>query len=324
MIVPLELGSVKISILSGGEPFEEYNVRPVSDRHLECYIASEMDKPFVIKMRNCRPSPPALKVKQGHRFEVYLDGVDTRGKMLETTSKRATTHTGLRISQELIRPFTFGHLRLKEDDENEAPHAEALKDVGTIQVMITSVEVLEVLSSPSQRWGEKMLPGSEGVSEKAKKGGSHAIQLGNSQENKYTPGRKSKPLKHIPPYKVTFRYAPIEYLWAREIVPRPKSPSQASGQSHPTSRHLKTSAARTSVKRESTTVKQETDIGNRNHGGKRKSDVLDISSDDDALDEEDRVALARIKGKLSKKTKVKSEEKTTPAFTPGEVIVLSD
>ncbi|KAF8316397.1 hypothetical protein DL93DRAFT_776087 [Clavulina sp. PMI_390] len=305
MIVPMDIGSVKVLILSGAEPFEEYNMRSIGDRHLECYIASEADKAFVISMENYGPSSASTKSQEGYQLEIAK---------------------GLRISKDLIRPFAFGKLRLKEDDEDHLQNVHALEDIGTIQIIITAVTITQRKAGKGNNWRDRNLPGSRGLSEKTKKGTSHVIQLGNAIESKTgdsTTTTNCKPLKNLLPYRVTFRYAPIEYLWAQEVAPRPSLPDvqvqqpRAANDAH--RQESSSSPNLDSVKAERAGVKQEP-----NHQpteaikGKRKSIVIDISSDED---DPSRVLTKRTP---SKKAKIKSEMTKPPFFTPGGIIVLSD
>jgi len=281
--VDIGAGALDVWVESSGTKLEEHRLQALdAQAKQECHVASVADEEFRIVLQ------PSTRTCCDQRVDVYLDGVWVRASTLRAGSLRCLNFQGAIVAMNVERSFTFGKLTLKEDDSSSAPGAHA--ELGTIRIMVRAVTLQGQTGSvlPQVR-----LPGEEAVSEKAKKAGSHAARLGATRAVVTAPFVSTVLLPGWPTHEVIFRYAPIDYLRAREIVSDAPAPA-SSGMA---------------VKVEGgvpNTIKVEVgakDSTSRAENSRKRAiaDVIDISDDEggevDGLTAEERAQYARLEAK---------------------------
>ncbi|KAF8316438.1 hypothetical protein DL93DRAFT_2166270 [Clavulina sp. PMI_390] len=296
MLLNVGLGTLQVWVECNGTELEEYALKDVGNsKTKECHIASKEDQEFRIGVIAVE------RLQQSHRVDVYADGKWLAAKTMGTARSDDPMYIdGVWVTESQKKTFAFGRLMLKEDDGTAPMDSQMLNDLGTIRVQIEAVTTHpSTFRMPNQAVS---LPSDNPVSEKAKKAGAHAARLGQLKTVATSTWSSSTSLPGYTPRDAIFRYAPIDMLYAREIIQRPLSPSSPPRASSSTTKSVQ--------------VKAEKGVG-KVAGQKRKSDqaqIIDISSD-----EED-TASKRPKVKAEKKVK---KERGAP-LVRGEVIDLSD
>ncbi|KAF8316428.1 hypothetical protein DL93DRAFT_2078199, partial [Clavulina sp. PMI_390] len=199
---------------------------------------------------------------------------------------------------------------------------QALMDLGTIRVKVTAVTTRP--GSSSIQTHSVTLPSDNPISEKAKKGGAHVVRLGSPRTVEPIGWAKATRIPGSEHRFGIFHYAPIELLYAREIIERPLSPVQDL-------------LPATSVSLLHAVPPVKTEETGQVAGKKRTSGQAELgvtSSEDEtegplsSLTPEERESFIRIKQKLaqSRLTKVKKEKKVKRepvSLLSNEVICLS-
>jgi len=318
--VDIGVGALDVWVESSGSKLEEYQLQ-ASNAYAkqECYVASVADEEFRIVIQ------PSTRTYYDQRVDVYLDGVWVRASTLRAGSLRSLNFQGAIVAMNVERNFTFGRLTLKEDDSSSAPSG-THTELGTIRIVVRAVTLQGQTGSviPQVR-----LPGEEAVSEKAKKAGSHAARLGATRAVLTAPFVSTVLLPGWPTHEVIFRYAPIDYLRAREVVsdapaPAPSGPAVKVEGEAPNATKVEVGAE---------------DSNSRAENSRKRAiaDVIDISDDEgnevDGLTAEERAQYARLEAKRraaasgkEKRSSLTKKPKSEPSdrHFNKEVIDLSD
>ncbi|KAF8280910.1 hypothetical protein DL93DRAFT_2234702, partial [Clavulina sp. PMI_390] len=218
MILDCGFGAIKIWVECNQKCLDEYAQKTaVGTKTEECYIASQEDQEFLI----C--ATPVGSVLEQHRVDVYLDGtwLTAKGFTKASTADQPLYLDGVWVSESQKKSFVFGKLILAEDDESDSIDAQTLKNLGTIRVEIQAVTYQP--SSPTFVARTVTLPSETPISEKAKKGGAHVTRLGPSKTVASVPRFRTTNIPDSESRDGIFHYAPIELLYAREILERPLS-----------------------------------------------------------------------------------------------------
>ncbi|KAF7337067.1 hypothetical protein MVEN_02143900 [Mycena venus] len=215
----MQLGQFSAAIAVGGEPLPEYAVEYSADgMEATCWIASENDKQFCIKLKN-NDASPSRRVSG----KVLLDGTKCGGLHLRISTKRGgnvstAKRDSVPTSANTRRPLTFSKQILTDDDAYL--DGAISPDLGTIRVVFTLVKPCD--GSGKSRWHNRELP--RVVHERSKKAIGHSVQFGpefycrNSQASSLT-------IKELA--TLVFRYRPIDLLRAQGIAPPAVRPARA-------------------------------------------------------------------------------------------------
>lgn len=207
-----------------GEALPEYQTREIDENTIECWIPSTEGANFWIRWK------PERDPQRGHdlRCRPHLDGISCSGTYITArriARKENGTLKGHVCGKLMVQPYCFGKRKLT-DNENIAPLSrEIQKDLNTIQAKLQWGHVGSDCSP-----AYKKIPESRPLHEKmAKKGHSGSAGL---DKPKLDPGLATgwsffEPTPSLQPITFVFRYAPQDWLQAREIIPS----SQQSGSS---------------------------------------------------------------------------------------------
>ncbi|KAJ7817756.1 hypothetical protein B0H14DRAFT_1383931 [Mycena olivaceomarginata] len=205
----MQLGQFSAVITVEGVPVPEYAVEYSADGlEATCWIASENDKNFRIKMKNTDASP-----KHTVSGRIAVDGVSCGGLHLDgaTGSKISTAcRDSVATSANTRRPLTFSKQILTDDDKylNTAISPE----LGTIKVVF---RLVKLTGSVARRWDRKYEPTI--LHERSKKAIGHSVQFGPEFQKQNRAKRSSTLIKVLG--TLTFRYRPLGLLRAEGIVP---------------------------------------------------------------------------------------------------------
>ncbi|KAF8316439.1 hypothetical protein DL93DRAFT_2154848 [Clavulina sp. PMI_390] len=219
MFLNVGLGIIKVWVECNEVELKEYAPKDFGDaKSQECHVASQEDQEFRIG------AVAVGRLEQSHRVDVYVDGKWLAAKSIHPSNgDRVAYLDGVWVTESQLKTFAFGRLMLKEDDGTNNMDAKTLSDLGTIRVQIEAVTTSpSTYIPPTQSYS---LPSDNPVSEKAKKAGAHAARLGQLKTVTGLTWSSTTKIPGYTPRDTIFRYAPIEMLYAREIIQRPLSPS---------------------------------------------------------------------------------------------------
>ncbi|KAH9833217.1 uncharacterized protein C8Q71DRAFT_774667 [Rhodofomes roseus] len=203
-------GILEVSVRSEGRNLPEYQVDPVDDRTLACYIPSEVGKTFEICWRG-----DTRRDKYDSTMRCSVDGRSAGG----TFCMRGIvdiSRWGIRDAANRRKPFVFAPLATT-DDESLAVSLEAHPDLGTIDVKL--LYAVRLGTTHFKQRPDAIQPST--VHEKSKKMGVHCVSLGDSRECERHDKVKIKPInKSDPVYaRFIFRYRSKDFLQAEGIMP---------------------------------------------------------------------------------------------------------
>ncbi|KAL5640713.1 hypothetical protein ACGC1H_001257 [Rhizoctonia solani] len=210
---------------SGKNELPEYQLREISDDTIQCWIPSTDGANFQIRWKLVQKLHPEYDICA----TPYLDGVRMTGAVRRKerlfegySTKHSKEHTGGFTA----RLYEFGNRTLTDDDCSKPPQS-LLENLNTIRLTFkwghhegTSLQPIKTFHVPHEL---------EPIHEKAaKKGHPGAAKLGKtvaiSTISNSVRFVESKSIKSV---SFVFRYAPLAWLQARDIIPRsPESEPQ--------------------------------------------------------------------------------------------------
>ncbi|KAF7337066.1 hypothetical protein MVEN_02143800 [Mycena venus] len=215
----MQLGQFSAVITVEEDPLPEYAVEYSADgMEATCWIASENDKEFCIKMTDTDTSP-----NRTISGRVSVDGTKCGGRHLSLkpgSNVCTADRDSISTSANTRRLLTFGKQILTDDDEYL--HTAISPDLGTIKVVFNLVK-------PRARARSKtsyLRPEAKILHERSKKAMGHSVQFGPEfyHQNRFSAG-KSKTIKSLA--TLVFRYRPLELLRAEGIAPPAVRPARA-------------------------------------------------------------------------------------------------
>ncbi|KAI0372451.1 hypothetical protein BV20DRAFT_939909 [Pilatotrama ljubarskyi] len=218
--MPLQYGDYSAYVFCEGKELEPYDVKAEDVNHITCWVASEEGKEFSVHWGD-ESSQTFMTVN------VYMDGRLMSCRAHEQDREGVCKGTSIVVGE--FQAFLFSPLVLTEDDSLAT--SENNEALGTIRVTMTRTK--GYTRNPGAPVKQKSIGAIGPVHEKSKKAGVHAVSLGDVQKKpipNYTLTSiepESKPF-----ITFTFRYRPVELLWAMGVAPRPftsRKPSQSTG-----------------------------------------------------------------------------------------------
>ncbi|KAF8599288.1 hypothetical protein BDV93DRAFT_547007 [Ceratobasidium sp. AG-I] len=203
-----------------GFELPEHQTKEIDENTIECWIPSTEGTNFRIRWK----SEKGVQSKLDLRCTPYLDGVSVSGRSLKAKSIKRGEYRemiGRSTGESSIQLYCFGKRQLT-DCEDDAPLTEAYEDLNTIRLKLRWGTGIRTAKSTCN---EPLKP--KPIHERmAKKGHSGSAELSAPIDRPrrarynvdFTPEPDLEPLVFI------FRYAPEDWLQAREIIP----PSQLS------------------------------------------------------------------------------------------------
>jgi len=187
---------------------EEYDVDQRGNTY-SCWIASQAGKNFVIR---CKAEP----LLESIALNVYTDGAIATSPIFQASlAAREHSIQGCPISADTVRPFAFSKVSLT-DDETIAAAEQQLTNLGTIEIKIFRVAVLEISNFVSK---ELKLPNNSVIHERSKKMSMHHVTLQETVAGPTTKSATTILLDNAPFATFIFRYRPKEFLRAQGIIP---------------------------------------------------------------------------------------------------------
>ncbi|PFH48367.1 hypothetical protein AMATHDRAFT_5861 [Amanita thiersii Skay4041] len=268
---------VKITVDDAALPEYDLNIN-VNERIVSCWIPSETGKPFTVRWKNLSPVTDTVGL-------VYLDGKCTGSKSSEKGRRDKVERSYIRISQDMVRPYTFSTLTLTDDD---AHLDNPVNDLGEIRLVLSRCVILPpypITGSQSDaerhNWRDIDRSGPV-VHERSKKGLVHQAGFGDQYS------RPAHSISVLDRYEdlvtFVFKYRPLDVLQAHGIVPKPPSP--------------KRKAKSTGQKRKARDL---------------ESEVLEISDDPSDKEDDQRLKALEAGAEIQQiKTRRKKQIKTEP------------
>jgi len=149
-------------------------------------------------------------------LNVYMDGAFTTSPVFQASlAAREQRIPGCHISADTVRPFAFSKVSLT-DDETIAAAEQQLTNLGTIEIKIFRVAVLQISDFVSE---ELNLPNNSVIHERSKKMSMHHVTLQETVAGPTTRSAAAHVLDRAPIATFIFRYRPKEFLRAQSILP---------------------------------------------------------------------------------------------------------
>ncbi|KAJ7882295.1 hypothetical protein B0H13DRAFT_2048339 [Mycena leptocephala] len=210
----MQLGQFSAVITVDGLPLSEYAVEYSADgTEATCWIASENDKRFCVKLKDTDTSP-----RRTISGRISVDGIKCGGQHLAAraghrvaTSSRDSVST----SANTRRPLTFGKQVLTDDDAYL--NAAISPELGTIKAVCDLVRPRHGRGTTRRNWHRPQE--THGIMhERSKKAMGHSVQFGPEFHRQNLPFQKaSQTIRTLATF--TFKYRPIELLRAEGIAP---------------------------------------------------------------------------------------------------------
>ncbi|KAJ7883960.1 hypothetical protein B0H13DRAFT_2667072 [Mycena leptocephala] len=208
----MQLGQLSAVITVDGLPLSEYAVEYSADgTEATCWIASENDKRFCIKLQDTDSSP-----RRTISGRISVDGIKCGGRHLITqpghrvgTASRDSVST----SPNTRRPLTFSKQVLTDDDAYL--NAAISPELGTIKVVFNLVRIHHGRETTRNWHGRQETHGI--LHERSKKAMGHSVQFGPEFHRQNPPKLSTTHIRTLVTF--TFKYRPIELLRAEGIAP---------------------------------------------------------------------------------------------------------
>ncbi|KAH8091032.1 hypothetical protein BXZ70DRAFT_1011290 [Cristinia sonorae] len=209
------IGNFSVHIVVDGGEVEEYGVDKFSEDVVLCYITSVADQTFSIKVTNNYHEEVA--------FLAYVDGPWAATQFCWAGDSESML--GVRESDTIYRPFTFGTLQLTDHDD-------ALRDkpqwseLGCIEVRVR--RIVQGSHEPIAATNNTQCITDDPVHERSKKLGGHRIKLGAPQHHVQSTSTVTYIDPRDKPYvRFRFLYRPHGLLQAEGIIPLPPKPESS-------------------------------------------------------------------------------------------------
>jgi len=206
-----QLGDFDVWIVVGGKKVEEYGVERSDKTDVSCYIPSELDQTFSIKLKN--------NFQEKVSFGVYVDGRYVNGTLCRKAKQCIVD--GVDVSSTAYRPFKFGTLSVTDDDN--AKEKSGWEDLGSIEVRVRRIyHEKSGARSTTQSYVHEVQDGA--VHERSKKAGCHRVGLGDVQPRAavHTVTVEFVDSEKEPYARFKFLYRPQSLLQAQGIMPPPE------------------------------------------------------------------------------------------------------
>ncbi|KAF9037664.1 hypothetical protein BJ165DRAFT_1502382 [Panaeolus papilionaceus] len=200
-----------------GRSLPEYGITiSKEDQSVECWVPSELNKPFEICVYDSIRSYSSA-------FDVRVDGNDVScGRVIvksdEETKRPSTRVRGYQLTKRTMQSFYFSQCILLDPD---IFNSSVLRGVGQIEVEIEQVRLRKTRATPRKRLTIPPLF----LNERVHKGIDHGIRVGDEIQKYYDPFPTfaTQRVRYLGTF--IFKYRPIEVLRAHELVPHFKRPS---------------------------------------------------------------------------------------------------
>jgi len=271
------IGNISAWILVGGERLPEYKVES-AENIVKCHIPSEAGKTFRIGFGE----RGGLRMLDWAPVAlVELDGHDLNIAWALLGGVQERIIEGL-AGMDSFQPFAFANLQVTEDGGDESVSG----GLGFIKVKIDWRRYSGPGNGPLPV--KKDLQNPDPVHEKKKKLTTHRVVLGEKVHQTNVWNRYA-PIPGSPKYEFHFQYASKDLLMAHGIIPKP-----------PTLLDLPDSYSSTSKR-----------------AGKRRSEVIDLTTDDEDASQPLQGKKARLGSPISRtvKREIKDENSRVARFT---------
>ncbi|GJE94864.1 hypothetical protein PsYK624_110400 [Phanerochaete sordida] len=230
----MKWNDLEVSIISGSsDVFEEYDVANVGENEMACWVISEEDKEFVIKVKNTHPDVAVSS-------QVELDGrVMDRALWPPRTGGEVG---GAWVSPSSLRRFRFGRINISDDDTllKVPQDAQKLEAIGTICLKFRRFKLNGTKSVDGQPRRGLDTTDIGVLHERRKKVGVHVVSLGEEVV-------RPKPMCFMhgeyvdtiddPQCVFIFRYRPKGMLQALGVIPlSPPEPNPPRSEKRPRER----------------------------------------------------------------------------------------
>lgn len=211
----LEFHGFQVAVVCDEQELETYSTSE-EGRVMSGWIASEVGKPFAIRIRQVRPG------KHPHTLQrVYMDG--TLVSNLLPKNADTGVHRGSYPTPTTFAPFQFAAIQTTDDPALSAP-SKADDNLGVIKVELERRIRLGTAPNMSATKDNRLVPAVVHERNKKRILGGLSISTGPVQEVSRIVTVDSKPYKASDPdpyVTFVFKYRSREYLLAEGIVPRP-------------------------------------------------------------------------------------------------------
>ncbi|KAF8176251.1 hypothetical protein K438DRAFT_82076 [Mycena galopus ATCC 62051] len=207
----MQLGPLSAFVTVDDAPLPEYAVEYSADGlEATCWIPSQTDKSFCIKMNDIDISP-----KRTVSGRILVDGIACGGKHLTLRGSRISTAQcdSVAISASARKHLTFGTQNLTDDDQYL--DTAISPELGTIKVVFNLVKPNAARSTSYTQSKSTVLH------ERSKKAIGHSVQFGPEFQKNNNITVRSKIIKCLA--TMVFRYRPIDLLRAEGIVPKERA-----------------------------------------------------------------------------------------------------
>ncbi|CAE6532657.1 unnamed protein product [Rhizoctonia solani] len=215
--MPLNHMGISIWIAdSEGNELPGYNVKLVKDNEIECWIPSTEGSNFKIMWKILNPmSEFDLAVQP------YLDGTGLVGRIWRKTGRfpgRVYELDSQQTGPSTVRLYKFGKRVLTDSEDASRPSDTQLHYLNTIMAKFTWGLIGAVQQVLTYEVPQEATPFNE---KSVKKGHSGSAELGRTETRAQLPNQKGvfHSSTAIEPAVFVFRYAPRDWLKARDIIP---------------------------------------------------------------------------------------------------------
>jgi len=207
-----KLRNLGVWVTVADKKLEEFGHAEKDGKVVSCYIPSEVDQEFRIRVQNSLGT-------SGISCHIYADG-ELMAKSY-CGANDSTQIKGSYVSPSMRKPFVFSKLNLT-DDESSLKSPESWANIGLIEAQLFRV----IGVSKAKFTAIQACLANDPVHERSKKAGSHRIGLGKTVKST-AKGVKVTYLDEVtgePYVKFQFMYRPRALLQAQEIIPAPPPP----------------------------------------------------------------------------------------------------
>ncbi|CAE6526094.1 unnamed protein product [Rhizoctonia solani] len=202
---------------SEGNELPQYDIKLVDDNKIECWIPSTEGSNFKILWKILNPMP-----RLDLAVYPYLDGVAMTGALRLMANLYPGEFDAHQTGPSTVRLYEFGKRLLTDREDAAKPSDTQLQYLNTIVAKFSWGLVGESRPNSDYRIPQEAAPLNEKL---AKKGHSGSAGLGRAVTRARLATRRREFLPSSEPILFTFRYAPRDWLKARDIIPNSPRPS---------------------------------------------------------------------------------------------------
>ncbi|GAA5844723.1 hypothetical protein JCM5353_005837 [Sporobolomyces roseus] len=216
-----------------GKPLQVYGIEEKENK-IFGYIEAQEGKQFVVCLADLRTTPP----EQSFCTRAFVDGAYCNGQLTHCTSSgyataskkswRCSKLLGKKTSHTTIQPLIFSKLELTDDDDLACNDEEALKALGTVQVVYRRINNVRTCANPEVANSKYSSAQTQRFHEKAKKAQvSHQATFGAEVTRKAAVRRTSFSWADAvdPLETYEFRYRSRQLLQLEGFIPDSPEPS---------------------------------------------------------------------------------------------------